>query len=105
MINVVTQLFMMKADILNIFKKIKAYMPYELPDGTRVDRLTYELNTQDANPIHKTVLGWHTSFAEVNDYNQFPNTLQDYMKLLEDELGVSIKIVSVGPDRKQTILR
>jgi adenylosuccinate synthase len=105
MINGVTQLFMMKADVLNIFKEIKVCTHYELPDGSRVDRLTYELNTQDAKPIYKTVPGWHTSLAEVNEYNQFPSALQDYVKLLEDELGVPIKMVSVGPDRKQTILR
>ncbi len=105
MINGVTQLFMMKADVLNIFEEIKICTHYELPDGSRVDRLTYELNTQDAKPIYKTVRGWFTSLAEANDYDKFPVELRDYVSLLEDELGVPIKMVSVGPDRKQTILR
>jgi adenylosuccinate synthase len=105
MINGVTQLFMMKADVLNIFEEIKICTHYELPDGTRVDRLTYELNTEEAQPVFKTVPGWFTSLSEVGEYDQFPQQLKDYVKFLEEELGVPIKMVSVGPDRKQTILR
>jgi adenylosuccinate synthase len=70
-----------------------------------VDRLTYELNTEEAQPVFKTVPGWFTSLSEVGEYDQFPQQLKDYVKFLEEELGVPIKMVSVGPDRKQTILR
>ncbi len=105
MINGVTQLFMMKADVLNIFEEIKICTHYELPDGTRVDRLTYELNNDEVKPVYLTVPGWFTSLAEVNEYEKFPKELRNYVDLLEKELGVPIKMVSVGPDRKQTILR
>lgn len=105
MINGVTQLFMMKADVLNIFEEIKICTHYELPDGTRVDRLTYELNNDEVKPVYLTVPGWYTSLAEVNEYKKFPKELRNYVDLLEKELGVPIKMVSVGPDRKQTILR
>ena len=105
MINGVTQLFMMKADVLNIFEEIKICTHYELPDGTSVDRLTYELNNDEVKPVYLTVPGWHTSLAEVNEYDKFPKELRNYVDLLEKELGVPIKMVSVGPDRKQTILR
>ncbi|MCH6200577.1 adenylosuccinate synthase [Aquiflexum sp. LQ15W] len=105
MINGVTQLFMMKADVLNIFEEIKICTHYELPDGTRVDRLTYELNNDEVKPVYMTVPGWFTSLAEVSDYEKFPKELRNYVDLLEKELGVPIKMVSVGPDRKQTILR
>lgn len=105
MINGVTQLFMMKADVLNIFEEIKICTHYELPDGTRVDRLTYELNNDEVKPVYLTVPGWFTSLAEVNEYDKFPKELRNYVDLLEKELGVPIKMVSVGPDRKQTILR
>ena len=105
MINGVTQLFMMKADVLNIFEEINICTQYELPNGSRVDRLTYELNTENVKPVYKTVPGWYTSLSEVTSYEQFPQELKDYVKLLEDELGVPIKMVSVGPDRKQTIMR
>lgn len=105
MINGVTQLFMMKADVLNIFEEIKICTHYELPDGSKVDRLTYELNDDEVKPVYKTVPGWFTSLAEVNEYEKFPKELRNYVDLLEKELGVPIKMVSVGPDRKQTILR
>ena len=105
MINGVTQLFMMKADVLNIFEEIKICTHYELPDGSKVDRLTYELNDDEVKPVYKTVPGWFTSLAEVNEYEKFPKELRDYVDFLEKELGVPIKMVSVGPDRKQTILR
>jgi len=105
MINGVTQLFMMKGDVLNIFEEIKICTHYELEDGTRVDRLTYEFNDQNVKPIYKTVKGWHTSLENVSKYDEFPQELKDYVEYLEGELGVAIKMVSVGPDRKQTILR
>ncbi|MCL6261664.1 adenylosuccinate synthase [Aquiflexum sp. TKW24L] len=105
MINGVTQLFMMKADVLNIFEEIKICTHYELADGSKVDRLTYELNNDEVKPVYLTVPGWFTSLAEVNEYEKFPKELRNYVDLLEKELGVPIKLVSVGPDRKQTILR
>jgi len=105
MINGVTQLFMMKGDVLNIFEEIKICTHYELEDGTKVDRLTYEFNDQNVKPIYKTVKGWNTSLENVTEYDEFPQELKDYVELLEGELGVAIKMVSVGPDRKQTIVR
>ncbi|SIT17720.1 adenylosuccinate synthase [Belliella pelovolcani] len=105
MINGVTQLFMMKADVLNIFENIKVCTHYQLPDGSLVDRLSYEINEQEAKPVYKTIKGWNQSLAHVANYDDFPSELRNYVSLLEEELGVPIKMVSVGPDRKQTILR
>ncbi|MFN3801669.1 adenylosuccinate synthase [Belliella pelovolcani] len=105
MINGVTQLFMMKADVLNIFESIKVCTHYQLPDGSLVDRLSYEINEQEAKPVYKTIKGWNQSLAHVANYDDFPSELRNYVSLLEEELGVPIKMVSVGPDRKQTILR
>jgi adenylosuccinate synthase len=105
MINGVTQLFMMKADVLNIFEEIKICTHYELPDGSQVDRLAYELNDGNVKPIYKILPGWHTTLAGVTSYDQFPRELRDYVTYIEGELKVPIKLVSVGPDRKQTILR
>jgi adenylosuccinate synthase len=105
MINGVTQLFMMKGDVLNIFEEIKICTHYELEDGTKVDRLTYEFNDQNVKPIYKTVKGWNTSLENVSTYDEFPQELRDYVDYLEAELAVPIKMVSVGPDRKQTIVR
>ncbi|MCH7410019.1 adenylosuccinate synthase [Belliella sp. DSM 111904] len=105
MINGVTQLFMMKADVLNIFEEIKVCTHYQLADGTTVDRLTYELGDQEVTPIYETVKGWNTSLAGVTSYDGFPEELKAYVSLLEENLQVPIKMVSVGPDRVQTILR
>lgn len=90
---------------MNIFKEIKICTHYELPNGIRVDRLTYEHNDQNVKPIYKTIKGWNQSLQGVINYNNFPKELKDYVAILEEELQVSIKMVSIGPDRNQTILR
>jgi len=105
MINGVTQLFMMKADVLNIFEEIKVCTAYELPSGEQIEKLPFEINELDAKPVYKTMKGWHCSLAEVTQYDEFPVALKEYVTYLEEELKVPIKLVSVGPDRIQTIMR
>ncbi len=105
MINGVTQLFMMKADVLNIFEEIKICTHYELPSGEKIDRLSFEIAEVDAQPIYKTMKGWNCSLADVRSYNDFPSELKEYVSYLEEQLSVPIKLVSVGPDRTQTIQR
>jgi adenylosuccinate synthase len=105
MINGVTQLFMMKADVLNIFEEIKVCTAYELPSGEQIEKLPFEINELDAKPVYKTMKGWYCSLADVRNYDEFPGELKDYVAYLEAELQVPIKLVSVGPDRVQTILR
>ncbi|MEB2781841.1 adenylosuccinate synthase [Algoriphagus sp. C2-6-M1] len=105
MINGVTQLFMMKGDVLNIFKEIKVCTHYELPSGEKIDRLSFEISEQEVTPIYKTMKGWHCSLENIHSYEDFPSELKEYVEYLEIELNVPIKLVSVGPDRIQTILR
>lgn len=105
MINGVTQLFMMKADVLNIFDEIKICTAYQLPSGEQIEKLPFEINELDAKPVYKTMKGWHCSLADVRNYDEFPAELKAYVAYLESELNVPIKLVSVGPDRVQTILR
>ncbi|MFT5773878.1 MAG: adenylosuccinate synthase, partial [Algoriphagus sp.] len=105
MINGVTQLFMMKGDVLNIFKEIKICTHYELPTGERIDRLSFEISDLDVKPVYQSMKGWNTSLKGIRDYDNFPIELKDYVTYLENELGVPIKLVSIGPDREQTILR
>jgi adenylosuccinate synthase len=105
MINGVTQLFMMKADVLNIFEEIKVCTAYELPSGEQIEKLPFEINELDAKPLYKTMKGWYCSLAEVTQYDEFPVALKEYVTYLEEELKVPIKLVSVGPDRIQTIMR
>lgn len=105
MINGVTQLFMMKADVLNIFEEISVCTHYELPTGERIDRLSFEISELDVRPVYKIFTGWNCSLAAVRSYDEFPSALKEYVSYLEEELQVPIKLVSVGPDRVQTILR
>ncbi|PZX60490.1 adenylosuccinate synthetase [Algoriphagus ratkowskyi] len=105
MINGVTQLFMMKGDVLNIFKEIKVCTHYELPSGERIDKLSFEITEQEVIPVYKTLKGWNCSLENMNSYEEFPAELRAYVEYLEIELNVPIKLVSVGPDRTQTILR
>jgi adenylosuccinate synthase len=105
MINGVTQLFMMKADVLNIFEEIKICTHYELPTGERIDRLSFEITDMDVKPVYKVMKGWHQSLKDIHSYEGFPNELRDYVDYLEEELKVPIKLISVGPDRTETILR
>ncbi|WP_310104093.1 adenylosuccinate synthase [Algoriphagus sp. 4150] len=105
MINGVTQLFMMKGDVLNIFKEIKVCTHYELPDGERIDKLSFEITEQEVTPVYKTLKGWNCSLENIHSYEDFPIELKGYVEYLESELNVPIKLVSVGPDRIQTILR
>jgi adenylosuccinate synthase len=105
MINGVTQLFMMKADVLNIFEEIQICTHYILPSGERIDRLSFEITDLEVQPVYKTLKGWNCSLADVRSYDEFPDQLKEYVSYLESELKVPIKLVSVGPDRVQTILR
>ena len=105
MINGVTQLFMMKADVLNIFEEIKLCTAYELPSGEQIEKLPFEINELDIKPVYKTMKGWYCSLDGVSTYEEFPAALKDYVTYLEMELQVPIKLVSIGPDRTQTILR
>ncbi len=105
MINGVTQLFMMKADVLNIFEELEVCTQYELPNGAKIDQLSFEVSNMDVKPIYKKLKGWNCSLKDVRSYEEFPKELKEYVSFLEEELQVPIKLVSVGPDRVQTILR
>lgn len=105
MINGVTQLFMMKADVLNIFEEILVCTHYELSDGQKIDRLSFEISDEEVKPVYKKLKGWHCSLKEIDSYEKFPEELKTYVSYLEEELNVPINLVSVGPDRSQTILR
>lgn len=105
MINGVTQLFMMKADVLNVLKEVKVCTHYKLPEGEETTIFPFEIDTNKLEPIYKTFTGWHQNLKEIKDFETLPIELQDYIFFLEDELNVPINIISTGPDRTQTIIR
>jgi adenylosuccinate synthase len=104
MINGVSQLLMMKADVLNIFSNIKVCTAYELENGTISDMVPYEIVNEKINPIYTELKGWNTAIIG-NSKESLPSELNDYIKFLENHLQVPITLVSTGPDRTQTIHR
>jgi adenylosuccinate synthase len=106
MINGVTQLLMMKADVLCVFPTIKACTKYQLNDGTITDMVPYEQITQKITPIYEELSGWNKPL-NLNGVSieNLPVELNDYIKFLEHQLGVPITMVSTGPDRSQTVYR
>jgi adenylosuccinate synthase len=104
MINGVTQLLMMKADVLSIFEKIKVCTKYQLLDGTITDMIPYEVVNEKIIPIYEELKGWSVNIQGISK-ESLPVELNDYIKFLEKELQVPITMVSTGPDRTQTIYR
>lgn len=104
MINGVTQLLMMKADVLSIFPAIKVCTQYKLKDGSVTETLPYELIHDKIIPVYKEMKGWNVSLKGIKE-KTLPAELVQYVTFLEQQLGVPITIISTGPDRTQTILR
>lgn len=103
MINGVTQLIMMKSDVMDNFDLIKACVAYKI-EGEEVEQFPYDLN-DGAEPVYVELPGWKTDMTKMQSENEFPEEFNSYISFLEEELEVPIKIVSVGPDREQTIIR
>ncbi|MBR0243594.1 MAG: adenylosuccinate synthase [Bacteroidaceae bacterium] len=102
MINGVTQLIMMKSDVLDGFETIRACVAYE-KDGVRTTDVPYD--TEGWTAVYRDLPGWQEDLSKMTSEDQFPQTFKDYIKFLEDELQTPITILSVGPDRAQTIIR
>ena len=103
MINGVTELSMMKADVLDSFKEIYVCTHY-VQQGEQIDYFPFELN-ENTKPIFKKVSGWHQDITKCKKEKDFPLELSNYIKYLEKELEIPISIVSVGPNRTETIIR
>ena len=103
MINGVTELIMMKSDVLDTVPTIKACVAYKLQDGTQTTDLPYEL--EGVEPIYKEFKGWNVDMTSFTSEDQFPAEFKAYIDFLEEYLETPIRIVSIGPDREQTIVR
>ena len=103
-INGVTQLMMMKSDVLSGFKKLKICTAYNYK-GEVIRHLPYNIEEENVSPIYTTFKCWKEDLTKMTDVSQLPSELNEYIDFLEKELEIPIKIVSVGPDRKQTIHR
>ncbi|MFN3950930.1 MAG: adenylosuccinate synthase [Thermaurantimonas sp.] len=102
-INGVTELMMMKADVLSIFDTIKVATHY-LYKGERIDYLPYQPDEQFLSPVYTELPGWKTDLTKLTNYNEAPQELKDYVEFIQQYTGVRITLVSVGPDRAQTLM-
>lgn len=105
MINGVTQLVMMKVDVLNIFDEIQVCTHYQLPDGTLTEQLPYDLCDTDVTPIYKSFKGWKADLTNIHSFTDVPAELAEYVYFLEDTLGLPINFISTSPDREAIIHR
>jgi len=103
-VNGVTQLMMMKADVLSGFKSLKVCTAYKYK-GEEITHLPFNIEEHNVTPIYTEFKGWKEDLTSMEDASQLPKEVNDYIDFLEKELEIPIKIVSVGPDRKQTIFR
>ncbi len=106
MLNGVTELMMMKADVLDMFEEIKVAVKYEI-NGIETEELPFDGTSGniEINPIYKTFSGWQQKLDKIDSFEELPTNLSDYIKFIEKETGVPVKIVSVGPDRSETIVK
>jgi adenylosuccinate synthase len=103
MLNGVDELFMMKADVLSIVDEIQVCTHYKLADGTITDKMPYCLLSEPVQPIYKTFAGWKDKLRDAKNFDELPESLKQYVKFIENEVKVPITLISVGPDRSQTI--
>ncbi|HLV69876.1 MAG TPA: adenylosuccinate synthetase, partial [Xanthomarina sp.] len=103
-VNGVTKLMMMKGDVLSGFKTLKVCTAYSYK-GETITHLPYNIEPENIQPIYTEFKGWKEDLTKMTEVSQFPKELNDYIDFLEKELEIPIYVVSVGPDRKQTIFR
>ena len=103
MIDGVTKLIMMKSDVLDDFDTIKACVAYKV-NGEVIDHFPFDIS-EGVEPVYVEIPGWKTPMSKMQSEDEFPEEFNNYLSFLEEELGVPVKIVSVGPDREQTIVR
>lgn len=104
MINGVTELLMMKADILSGFKTIRVCTAYNY-QGKQINHLPFDYSAELLSPVYTDLKGWDQDLTGLNSAEQMPEALNEYIGFIEREVGVPITIVSVGPDRTQTLIR
>jgi adenylosuccinate synthase len=103
MLNGVTQLVMTKADVLSGFEKIYVCTHYNY-QGETIDYMPYDICSVKPEPVYQEIDGWHEDLTGITEADQIPAKLKSYIDYLEQQVGVPVKYLSVGPDRKQTLV-
>lgn len=104
MINGVTKLIMTKADVLSTFNEVKVCTHY-MHNGEKIDYMPYSVEDGELTPVYESVPGWQQDLTGMRTIEELPVELKNYIIYLEEQLNVPITVVSVGPDRSQTIHR
>lgn len=104
MLNGVTELMMMKSDVMNQFEEIKVATKYK-HQGAVTDEIPFDEAEESVTPVYTSLPGWSTDSIDSSTYDELPPELKNYIKFIEESVGVPIKLVSYGPDRKETIVR
>jgi adenylosuccinate synthase len=105
MVNGVTELNIMKLDVLSYFKTIKVCVGYNYHGEIYKDTIPFDLSDKDINPIYKELKGWNVDISDCKTYEELPQEAKDYVSFILTEVNIPITRISVGPDRLQTIMR
>ncbi|MBD3723256.1 MAG: adenylosuccinate synthase [Flavobacteriaceae bacterium] len=103
-VNGVTELYMMKGDVLSGFDTLKVCTAYQYK-GQEIKHLPYNIEPENVEPVYTEMKGWKADLTGMSSYEELPQELKEYITFIEQELEVPIKVVSVGPDRTQTIIK
>ncbi len=104
MLNGVTDLICTKSDVLSGFDTVNVCNAYEI-NGKVTNEIPYSLSNESLKPVYKSFAGWQDDLTYMRDYNTLPQSFKDYMLFVEQEIGNKVNVISVGPDREQTIMR
>ena len=103
MINGVTQLIMMKSDVMNDFETIRVATAYKV-NGVETEEFPFSIE-EDVEPVYTDFEGWQCDLRKCRTYEEFPAAFKAYVEFIERETGVPVKVISVGPDRDETVIR
>ena len=105
MMNGATHLIMMKSDVLDEFDTIKVCVAYKTKEGGSIDYFPFDAEDDSIEPVYKEFKGWKTDITNCRSFEELPEELKHYITFIEKQTGVNVKIVSVGPNRNETIVR
>ncbi len=105
MMNAVTHLIMMKSDVLDSFDTIKVCVAYKTKEGKLIDYFPFDADEEGIEPVYKEFKGWQTDITSCRSFDELPAELRDYIIFIEQQTGVKVCIISVGPNRDETIIR
>ncbi|MFT5752805.1 MAG: adenylosuccinate synthase [Flavobacterium sp.] len=103
-VNGVTELYMMKGDVLSGFDTLKICTAYK-HKGKEISHLPYNIEPENVEPVYTEIKGWQADLTKMTTYDELPKELKEYIEFIEKEVEVPIKVISVGPDRTQTITK